>query len=503
MLPGRQTYAPAEHYPDAEASPLIASELQLETDMKEDGTWDEWVRSDPLSPRGEKARASSPPVHESYSAAPAAGKATIVGAVRAGSYYRPPSHAKTEPAPAFPVATATNEQPPAVRPERVVPNAASSEIVTAADTRHFFDQVTQWWTAQPEATVPSPQPGTEMPINKLDPATRADSEKMKPPVRADVSLEKRRAARQELHDRLQTGAYRLIDSQHVRSFAGENMSDRDEQTKWDRYQSTPLPKDEPLFHERMTKWLERTQTSREAKMSDVVQYLKNAGRMKSMPARAEGSPRQRLDGVLQGCGELLSSLKQFSLSSSVATYNIIGSASEALRTLSQRLEQPEQRRRVIVGVALGALAVGAVGVAALASRRGFSLADVMGGHEDKVTPRPRRLGMPLDVPTDTTVPTEVPMPQGSGARGIHDALNQSPAAAPSQAPTGEYAYPWDWARDAFGSDQATSRLHELAERAARDGHKVVWNNVGTAQEWIQIDNSSATDYVVKTLNAYA
>ena len=64
-----------------------------------------------------------------------------------------------------------------------------------------------------------------------------------------------------------------------------------------------------------------------------------------------------------------------------------------------------------------------------------------------------------------------------------------------------WEYPWDWAVDQFGENNAISKLYELADAAARDGHNIQWHGYGDTQ-WLSIDGNSDTATVLETLAKY-
>ena len=66
---------------------------------------------------------------------------------------------------------------------------------------------------------------------------------------------------------------------------------------------------------------------------------------------------------------------------------------------------------------------------------------------------------------------------------------------------GNWEYPWDWAVDQFGENNAISKLYELADAAARDGHNIQWHGYGDTQ-WLSIDGKSDTQSVLEILNKY-
>ena len=78
-----------------------------------------------------------------------------------------------------------------------------------------------------------------------------------------------------------------------------------------------------------------------------------------------------------------------------------------------------------------------------------------------------------------------------------------PPPAPTEADFSGYTdkYPWDWAVDQFGENNAVSKLYELADAAAQDGHNIQWHGYGDTQ-WLSIDGNSDTKTVLEILNNY-
>ena len=78
-----------------------------------------------------------------------------------------------------------------------------------------------------------------------------------------------------------------------------------------------------------------------------------------------------------------------------------------------------------------------------------------------------------------------------------------PAPTPTEADFSGYTdkYPWDWAVDQFGENNAISKLYELADAAAQDGHNIQWHGYGDTQ-WLSIDGNSDTKTVLGILNNY-
>ena len=64
-----------------------------------------------------------------------------------------------------------------------------------------------------------------------------------------------------------------------------------------------------------------------------------------------------------------------------------------------------------------------------------------------------------------------------------------------------YDYPWNWAAEKFGDANAMDQLHNLADKAAANGHTVKWFNNGKIT-WVEVDGSSATEHVLGVLSRY-
>ena len=93
---------------------------------------------------------------------------------------------------------------------------------------------------------------------------------------------------------------------------------------------------------------------------------------------------------------------------------------------------------------------------------------------------------------------------GGGSGGGGSGGNPGgPPPAPTETDFSGYAdkYPWDWAADQFGENNAISKLYELADAAAQDGHNIQWHGYGDTQ-WLSIDGNSDTKTVLGILNNY-
>ena len=93
--------------------------------------------------------------------------------------------------------------------------------------------------------------------------------------------------------------------------------------------------------------------------------------------------------------------------------------------------------------------------------------------------------------------------RGDTAAAAPDNPPPPPPPAPTEADFSGYTdkYPWDWAVDQFGENNAISKLYELADAAAQDGHNIQWHGYGDTQ-WLSIDGKSDTQSVLEILNNY-
>jgi hypothetical protein len=163
------------------------------------------------------------------------------------------------------------------------------------------------------------------------------------------------------------------------------------------------------------------------------------------------------------------------------------------RAGAEAMMLPERYRgsRGPTKVAIGVVAIAAVGVAVYAAWK-------FGGDKDSI------LGSNSG---------SRPSPDGgsvaNGVGGIGSGVGSAASEAAKHAadsarnllPDYGGGYPWDWAKDAFGEGEAMNKLHELASKAAADGHSVQWHGSG-AHEWLSIDGSSNSRDVVNTLRGY-
>ncbi len=83
---------------------------------------------------------------------------------------------------------------------------------------------------------------------------------------------------------------------------------------------------------------------------------------------------------------------------------------------------------------------------------------------------------------------------------IPDVPPQVPAVDTLPASTG-FDYPWNWAAEAKGADNAMGFLETLANKAQAAGHAVEWHGNGTTK-WIEVDGNSNTQHVIDVLRQY-
>ena len=92
------------------------------------------------------------------------------------------------------------------------------------------------------------------------------------------------------------------------------------------------------------------------------------------------------------------------------------------------------------------------------------------------------------------------VPQQSGSTSsMHNVVN---SANLDTSNFSSYDYPYSWAADKFGAENAMDKLHYLADKAMADGHTVQWFNNPDGSVWMKVDGSSVTADVLKVLNKY-
>ena len=91
------------------------------------------------------------------------------------------------------------------------------------------------------------------------------------------------------------------------------------------------------------------------------------------------------------------------------------------------------------------------------------------------------------------------VPQQSGSTSsMHNVVN---SANLDTSNFSSYDYPYSWAADKFGAENAMDKLHYLADKAMADGHTVQWFD-GPGGTWLKVDGSSVTADVLQVLNQY-
>ena len=93
------------------------------------------------------------------------------------------------------------------------------------------------------------------------------------------------------------------------------------------------------------------------------------------------------------------------------------------------------------------------------------------------------------------------IPQQSGSTSsMHNIVN---SANPDTLNFSSYDYPYSWAADKFGAENAMDKLYDLANKAMADGHTIEWLNNPNGSVYMKVDGSSVTADVLKVLNKYA
>ena len=92
------------------------------------------------------------------------------------------------------------------------------------------------------------------------------------------------------------------------------------------------------------------------------------------------------------------------------------------------------------------------------------------------------------------------VPQQSGSTSsMHNIVN---SANPDTLNFSSYDYPYSWAADKFGAENAMDKLYDLADKAMANGHTVEWFNNPDGSVWMKVDGSSATKDVLDVLSRY-
>ena len=92
------------------------------------------------------------------------------------------------------------------------------------------------------------------------------------------------------------------------------------------------------------------------------------------------------------------------------------------------------------------------------------------------------------------------VPQQSGSTSsMHNIVN---SANPDTLNFSSYDYPYSWAADKFGAENAMDKLYDLADKAMANGHTVEWFNNPDGSVYIEVDGSSVTEHVLGVLSRY-
>lgn len=74
--------------------------------------------------------------------------------------------------------------------------------------------------------------------------------------------------------------------------------------------------------------------------------------------------------------------------------------------------------------------------------------------------------------------------------------------AESLSNVGDYQYPWDWAAQEVGPENAMDYLRELGNKAAEAGHSVEWTTLPDGTEMVSVDGTTGTADVLDVLNRF-
>ena len=92
------------------------------------------------------------------------------------------------------------------------------------------------------------------------------------------------------------------------------------------------------------------------------------------------------------------------------------------------------------------------------------------------------------------------IPQQSGSTSsMHNTVNSVNTYTSN---LNSYDYPWSWAADKFGAENAMDKLHYLADKAMADGNTVQFLNNPDGSVWMKVNGSSATKDVLDVLIRY-
>ena len=95
------------------------------------------------------------------------------------------------------------------------------------------------------------------------------------------------------------------------------------------------------------------------------------------------------------------------------------------------------------------------------------------------------------------------VPQSGGASSVDSPVDKIVNSVnPDTSNFNSYDYPWDWAADKFGAENAMDKLYDLADKAMANGHTVEWFNNPDGSVYIEVDGSSVTEHVLGVLSRY-
>ena len=185
--------------------------------------------------------------------------------------------------------------------------------------------------------------------------------------------------------------------------------------------------------------------------------------------------------------------------------------------LDDRIKKAQRRNKLGNGI----LVLSAVSLGVAASGVEFGLLDSthnfgIGGHHSSVTGGSGQEGpgLPSSIHHSGSAlgngvnhgGVGLPQPGDHGAGSLPGHLGAGGEVTPISNPD-SYAYPWNWGVHEVGPDHAETWLHDLANRAAQDGHHVEWHTGGAlpdgqSSEWVSVDGKSSTKDVIEILNGY-
>lgn len=94
------------------------------------------------------------------------------------------------------------------------------------------------------------------------------------------------------------------------------------------------------------------------------------------------------------------------------------------------------------------------------------------------------------------------IPQSSGASSVDNSVDKIVNSVnPDTSNFSSYDYPYSWAADKFGAENAMDKLYDLADKAMADGHTVRWLD-GPGGTWMEVDGLSDTPRVLEILGKY-